>query len=124
VKRELGWEGDQVENVPAEWDASKIECQYEGVRQYLKYLKRGYGRVASQASHLVRHGQMTRDEAVRLAAEYDGKEPASLGWFLEQTGYTREEFYEIARSHEVDPWTSEGVNFETGAALGDIGEWN
>lgn len=124
IKRELGWEGDVVEGVPEEWDASKIECQYEGVRQFLKYLKRGYGRVASQASHLVRHGHMTRDAALALAAEYDGKEPQSLGWFLQQTGFTREEFYEIAASHAVDPWEGiEGKNIEQGAALPDIDQW-
>ena len=123
IKRELGWEGDVVEGVPEEWDASKIECQYEGIRQYLKWLKRGYGRVASHASHLVRHGEMTREEAVRLAAEYDGKEPASLSWFLEQTGYTREEFYEIAFTHAVDPWEPPATNLEQGTPLPDMSQW-
>lgn len=123
IKKELGWEGDVVEGVPEEWDASKIECQYEGVRQWLKMLKRGYGRVASHASHLVRHGEMTREEAVRLAAEYDGKEPASLAWFLEQTGYSREEFYEIALMHTVDPHEPELGNLQQSAPLPDMKEW-
>lgn len=124
IKRELGWEGDVVEGVPPEWDASKIECQFEAVRQYLKWLKRGYGRVASQASHLIRHGEMTREEGARLAAEYDGKEPASLAWFLQTTGFTREEFYDIAASHAVDPWPGvEGRNIETGPPLPDMDQW-
>lgn len=123
IKRELGWEGDVVENVPEEWDASKIECQYEGVRQWLKYLKRGYGRVASQASHLIRHGEMTREEGQRLVAERDGKEPQSLVWFLEQTGLTRDEFYQIADQHVVDPWSTDGMNIEIGDELPDMKEW-
>jgi N-acetyl sugar amidotransferase len=124
VKRELGWEGDEVENVPAEWDASKIECQFEGVRQWLKFVKRGYGRVASQASHLIRHGHMDRATGAQLAQTYDGKEPASLGWFLQTVGITRVEFYEIALSHVVDP--SEGVdpeNVRVGKELHDQKDW-
>ena len=123
VKRELGWEGDIVEGVPAEWDASKIECQFEGVRQHLKFLKRGYGRVASQESHNIRHGLSTREHALALAAEYDGREPASLAWFLEQTGYTRDEFYEIALSHVVDPWEPEIHSLPKGDPLPDMKEW-
>lgn len=123
IKRELGWEGDEVENVPLAWDASKIECQYEGVRQYLKWVKRGYGRVASQASHLVRHHEMTREEAVELSKEYDGQEPASLAWFLQQTGYTREEFYEIALSHTIDPWEPNLGNVPQGRELHDMDRW-
>lgn len=124
IKRELGWEGDVVEGVPEEWDASKIECQFEAVRQHLKWLKRGYGRVASQASHLIRHGEMTRDEGVALAQAWDGKEPASLTWFLQTTGFTREEFYEIAATHAVDPWEfPDRANLEVGPELPDMKSW-
>lgn len=130
IKRELGWEGEEVENVPPEWNASKIECQYEGVRQWLKYLKRGYGRVASHASHLIRHGEMTRETGAALAAEYDGKEPASLQWFLDIVGMDRNEFYDIAASHVIDPWeppagvmTGAPPQVEVGKPLKDMGEW-
>lgn len=123
IKRELGWEGDIVEGVPPAWDASKIECQNEGVRQWLKLLKRGYGRVASQASHEIRHGHMTRAEALALTAEYDGKEPASLAWFLQQTGFSREEFYEIALSHVVDPWEPDLSDIKVGEPLPDMKDW-
>ena len=43
IQRELGWQGDAVEGVPPEYDYEKIECFMQGVRDYLKFLKRGYG---------------------------------------------------------------------------------
>ena len=48
IKEELNWKGDQVEGVPPEYNYEKIECWMQGVRDYIKYLKRGY----SRPSHL------------------------------------------------------------------------
>ena len=46
---ERNWlEGDEVENVPPEYNYEKIECYMQGVRDYIKYIKRGY----SRPSHL------------------------------------------------------------------------
>ncbi len=49
----------QVEGVPPEYDYEKIECFMQGVRDYIKYLKRGFGRT----THLVvdRHPQRPQD---------------------------------------------------------------
>ena len=40
IMNELGWKGDEVENVPKEYNYEKIECYMQGVRDYIKYLKR------------------------------------------------------------------------------------
>ena len=37
---EIGWSGDEVENVPPQ--QMKIECYMQGVRDYIKYIKRLY----------------------------------------------------------------------------------
>ena len=39
IKKELGWKGDKVENVPENYDYEKIECYMQGVRDYIKYIK-------------------------------------------------------------------------------------
>ena len=44
IKRELGWRGDEVEGIPPEYNYEKIECYMQGVRDYLKFIKRGFGR--------------------------------------------------------------------------------
>jgi N-acetyl sugar amidotransferase len=124
IKRELGWEGDEVEGIPPEFDYEKIECQFQGVRDWLKYIKRGFGRTNHLANIEIRHGRMTRERGEQLAQTYDGREPKSLGWFLQTVGITREDFYEIALSHVVDPW--EGVdpdNVKVDLELWDMEEW-
>ena len=124
IKRELGWEGDEVEGIPAQFDYEKIECQFQGVRDWLKFIKRGFGRTNHLANIEIRHGRMDRETGRLLAQTYDGHEPASLGWFLETVGITRDEFYEIAASHVVDPW--EGVDPNkvfVGKELHDQREW-
>lgn len=123
IKRELGWEGDEVEGIPPLFDYEKIECQFQGVRDWLKYLKRGFGRTNHLANIEIRHGRMTRDEGERLQAAFDGKEPASLAWFLDTLGMTREEFYAIADTHVVDPWNTDGMNIEVGPELPDQKGW-
>ena len=67
---------------------------------------------------------MSRTAGEVMAACYDGQEPASLGWFLKTVGITRDEFYEIALSHVVDP--APGVdpnNVRVGKELPDMKNW-
>lgn len=105
IKRELGWQGDTVEGIPPEYDYEKIECQMQGVRDYLRFLKRGYGRTAHLASIDIRNGRLTREEGAAMVERYDGKRPASLDGFLEYVGIDETEFNDIARSHVIAPWT-------------------
>ncbi len=36
IKKELGWEGNVVEGVPPGYEYEKIECWFQGIRDYLK----------------------------------------------------------------------------------------
>lgn len=99
IKKELGWRGGRVEGSYLDYD--KIECKYVGIRDYIKFIRRRYGRSAQLASVDIRDGLMTREEALKLAEEYDGKRPDSLTNFLEDIGITEKEFLEIAYRHKV-----------------------
>ncbi len=103
IREELGWQGDEVEGVPNAYPYEKIECAMQGVRDYMKYLKRGFGRTTHLTSIDIRNGRLDREEAVRLIADHDGKRPASLDVFLDYVGMTEEEFYENAARHTVAP---------------------
>lgn len=103
IKRELGWQGDEVEGVPPQYDYDKIECAMQGTRDYIKWLKRGFGRTAHLASIDVREGRISRDDAANLVSQYDGKRPASLDTFLELLGIPEKEFMEIVENHVVHP---------------------
>ena len=93
------------------------------MRDWLKYIKRGFGRTNHLANIEIRHGRMDRATGAALAQQYDGKEPASLGWFLQTVGITRDEFYEMALSHVVDPWEFDGSAIVAGSELPDMKEW-
>ncbi len=103
IKRELGWQGDQVEGVPPEYDYEKIECFLQGVRDYIKYLKRGFGRTSHLVSIDIRNGRKTREEAEDLVTEFDGRRPAALDLFLDYLGITEKTFLELIEPHVVAP---------------------
>lgn len=103
VKNELGWKGDQVEGVPPEYDYEKIECFMQGVRDWTKYLKRGFARTTHLTSIDIRNGRKTRDEAVELVKQYDGRRPPSLDLFLRYLDITEEQYMEIVGQHAVAP---------------------
>ena len=103
IKSELDWKGDVVEGIPQQYDYEKIECIMQGVRDYIKFIKRGYGRTAHLVSIDVRNNRMTREKAEELVKMYDGKRPKALDTFLKVLNMTEDEFYEIVEKHIVSP---------------------
>lgn len=104
IGEELGWKGEKVEGVPAEYNYEKIECAMQGVRDYLKFIKRGYTRVSHLTSIDIRNDRKTREEALALVDKYEGKKPASLEVFLDYVGITEDQFYEFALKNQVAPF--------------------
>jgi N-acetyl sugar amidotransferase len=124
IQHELGWQGDEVENVPPGYEYEKIECYMQGVRDYIKYLKRGYSRPSHLTSLDIRNGRVSRDDALRLVKENEGKRPPSLDIFLEYVGLSEVEFVEIALSHQVSPWQNEEVPVVLGRKTHDFDSWS
>lgn len=124
IKKELGWQEDEVEGVPEEYGYEKVECMFQGVRDYLKFIKRGLGRAAHLASIDIRNGRMSRDEAMKLIKKYDGLRPASLDIFLEYLGLSEDEFMEIALSHQVAPYKYNPDDIKKGKELWDQKLWD
>ena len=124
IEKELGWERDVVEGIPESYGYEKIECAVQGVRDYLRFLKRGMGRTNHLASIDIRDGRLTRNEGLALIESYDGKRPASLDVFLRLTGLTDAEFHEIAAPHAVDPYRPDLARVERGPELPDQPRWN
>jgi len=123
IMDELGWQGDLVENVPEQYNYEKIECHMQGVRDYIKYIKRGYTRPTALASIDIRHNRLSREEGLDMLSKYEGKKPASLEIFLEMVGLTEEEFFEISKSHTVSPWKLNVFEQEAGTKLPDFEKW-
>ena len=96
----------------------------QGVRDYIKFIKRGYSRPSHLASIDIRNKRLSREEAVSLVKKYEGKEPPSLEIFLELVGISKEEFYEISLVHTVSPWKFDMNNIEKGKKLKDFEKWS
>lgn len=124
IMDELGWQGDQVEGMPpGRYTYEKIECHMQGVRDYLKFLKRGYSRVTQMTALDIRNGRITKEEADLLIAEWEGKKPPSLELFLEYLEMTEEEFNEIARKLVVPPFQPDIQTIKWGGKTHDFDTW-
>jgi imidazoleglycerol phosphate synthase cyclase subunit len=79
-----------------------------GVHDYMKYIKLGYGRCTDHASKDVRAGILSRKEAVELIRKHDPVKPQDLERWLEYTGMSEKEFDAIADTFR-DPrvWSRE-----------------
>lgn len=124
IMDELGWEGDEVENVPPQYRYEKIECYMQGVRDYIKFIKRGYSRPSHLVAIDVRNGRMTRNEGQHLIEEYEGKRPPSLDIFLDFVGMTEAEFMEVAMSHQVSPYVHDPEATQPGKKTHDFDQWS
>lgn len=105
IQKELGWQGDQVEGMPwEEYPYEKIECHMQGVRDYIKFLKRGYSRVTQMTALDLRNGRISLEKAKELIGTYEGRKPPSLELFLEYLGLSEEEFNGIVAKTVVPPF--------------------
>jgi len=124
IQKELGWRGEQVEGMP--WDEypyEKIECTMQGMRDYIKYLKRGYGRVSQMTALDLRNGRIAKEHADKLIAEYEGRKPPSLTLFLEYLGITEDQFNHIVAKTVVPPFKPDFEGMEFAPKTHDFDRW-
>lgn len=103
ISRELDWRGDAVEGMPPHYSYEKIECAMQGVRDYIKWLKRGYGRVTQMGALDLRHNRRSPEMVRELIGAYEGHRPASLDLFLGYLDMTEAEFNEAVAATVVPP---------------------
>ena len=125
IVEELGWQTDEMESLPVELNpqGEKIECFMQGTRDYIKYIKRGYSRVAQVNAQNVRKGRLEPELVAASNDEHDGVKPASLEVFLEYMGLTEEEFNTIVTSMSVSPYEHDFSAMKDGGALWDMDLW-
>ena len=68
-----------------------------GLHDYLKYLKFGYGRATDDAATEIRHGRMTRERGIELVTKYDSTRPSDMDIFLRAVNMTELELLEMVR---------------------------
>ena len=89
-------------------DMSNLDDMHEnGIHDYLKFIKFGYGRASDHASKDIRAGLITRDEGIEIVKKYDHVKPTiDLDRWLKYVGMSEVEFDLICDSFR-DPrvWT-------------------
>lgn len=89
---------------------SNLDDMHEnGIHDYMKFVKFGYGRASDHASKDIRTGYMTRDEGIEMVRRYDHVKPRrDLERWLDYTGLVEEEFDRIAdRFRDRRVWRNE-----------------
>ena len=73
-----------------------------GLHDYLKYLKFGYGRCTDDVATEIRHGRLTRNEGIELVKKYDHVKPSDMKIFLKESKMTEKQFFKYVDKHR-DP---------------------
>jgi N-acetyl sugar amidotransferase len=98
MKELYGWEFASQPFERTYRTISNLDDMHEnGIHDYMKYIKFGYGRVSDHASKDIRLGYMAREEGIEMVRKYDHVKPRKdLERWLEYVGMTEEEFDRIA----------------------------
>ena len=90
---------------------SNLDDMHEnGIHDYMKFVKFGYGRATDHVCKDIRAGLMRREDGVRIIRERDHIKPKDLRRWLDYVGWSEEEFDRVADSFR-DPrvwWIQNG----------------
>jgi hypothetical protein len=76
---------------------SNLDDMHEnGVHDYMKFIKFGYGRCTDHVCKDIRAGLMSREDGIELVRKMDHVKPRDLKRWLEYTGMKESEFDRIA----------------------------
>ncbi len=98
---ETAQERDRTYNI---YDKLEDMCA-NGVHDYLKYLKFGYGRATDDASTDIRHGRLTREQGIELIMRHDPVRPRDMDLYLEYINMSESEFMQsIEKFRDSSIW--------------------
>ena len=87
-------------------DSNLNDIHDNGIHDYMKYVKFGYGRATDHACRDIRNGALTRAQGIEMVRNYDHVIPGDIPRWLEYTGWTRTYFDEVAdRFRDARVWT-------------------
>ena len=97
VKEKYGWEARDIPFERTYRMFSNLDDMHEnGMHDYLKFIKFGYGRASDHASKDIRAQKMTRAEGIEMVKKYDAVKSSDLKRWLEYVNMTEEEFDQTA----------------------------
>lgn len=112
IKRKYGFLESEEEFERTYRKMSNLDDVHEnGLHDYLRWIKFGYGRSTDHASKDIRNKHMTRDEGASETLHRDHVKPKDLIRWLEYVGWSEKQFNEIADGFR-DPrvwWIKNGM---------------
>ncbi len=100
--KEYGFNTDIEHGEGTYTNYENLDNKGQGLHDYMKWIKFGYGRATDNSSIDIRHGRLSRIEAIKLIKKYEGKIPERfLDEYLKDFELTREDFFQI-----VDKFTN------------------
>jgi hypothetical protein len=77
-----------------------LDNKGQGLHDYMKWIKFGYGRTTDHASIDIRHNRLKRNEGLELVKKHEGKIPEKyLDEYLDDFEITRDDFFKIVDKH-------------------------
>lgn len=88
---ELAFETAQIRDRTFNLYDKLDDIHANGLHDYLKFLKFGYGRATDDAATEIRHGRMTREEGIEMVMKHDHVRPRDMDIFLRENNMCEEE---------------------------------
>ena len=77
-----------------------VDCfNFMDLHDQLKHFKHGFSKVTDHATREIRHGRLTRDEALALVRRYENAAPKHVEKFCEWLGINKRSLYFILNQH-------------------------
>jgi hypothetical protein len=90
---------------------SNLDDMHEnGIHDYMKFIKLGYGRGTDHSNYGIRDGKLTRAEGIEMVLKYDHVKPRDLIRWLNYVGYSEADFDSIADRFRDDRVWTKGLN--------------
>ena len=98
IKQRYDWEPAREPFERTYRTISNLDDMHEnGIHDYMKWIKFGYGRCSDHASKDIRTNYLSREEAIELVKQYDHVKPyRDLNRWLDYVEMSEQEFDEIA----------------------------
>ena len=114
IIKKLGFETSQRRERTFNLYDKLDDIHANGLHDYLKYLKFGYGRCTDDVSTEIRHGRLTRNEGIDLVKKYDHVKPSDMKIFLQESKMTEQQFYKIIEKfRDKRIWEKKSGNWVT-----------
>jgi N-acetyl sugar amidotransferase len=99
IAKKYGWKEADKEFDRTYRKISNLDDMHEnGIHDYMKYIKFGYGRATDHVCKDIREGIMTREDGIKIVRKMDHIKPNDLERWLTYVGMSEQEFDEIADS--------------------------